>query len=426
VNTATLRKIDQWVGVPLCAALTAVRRLRRLLHAEKQYPLGKILFVKLAEQGSTVLAAEALEYAAQLVGRENLFFLVFEENRFIADALGIIPAENVVVVRHKGVFALVASGFQALRKLWVSKIDAAVDFEFFSRASAVATFLSGATRRAGFHSYAGEGPYRGNLLTHRVIYNPYLHTSRSFLSLVQILAGPAGSLPAAPLTATPANTKLKPFVPGHEETAAIKRLLASKLSSKSANSPLILLNANCSDMLPLRRWPPERYALLSKNLLARYPEVLIAFTGTVEEKLHVQELLHQIGDPRCFSVAGDTTLRDLLTLYTIAEVLVSNDSGPAHFAALTEIDVVTLFGPETPALFGSLSARSHVLWAGIVCSPCVSALNNRVSLCQNNLCMQLLSVEQVFSEVCRVYESRCAERRIVSTGVRVLAGPGSN
>ena len=42
---------------------------------------------------------------------------------------------------------------------------------------------------------------------------------------------------------------------------------------------------------------------------------------------------------------------DLLVLYMRREILVTNDSGPAHFASLTPIHVASLFGPETPALF---------------------------------------------------------------------------
>jgi hypothetical protein len=54
-----------------------------------------VLFVKLAEQGSTVLAYPAIRAAERRVGRENVYFLVFDENRFILDAMGVIPAENI-------------------------------------------------------------------------------------------------------------------------------------------------------------------------------------------------------------------------------------------------------------------------------------------------------------------------------------------
>ena len=99
-------------------------------------------------------------------------------------------------------------------------------------------------------------------------------------------------------------------------------------------------------------------------------------------------------------------MRQLLVLYTLADLLVTNDSGPAHFAALTEIDVVTLFGPETPAVFGVRGPRSHIIWAGLPCSPCVNAANNRLSACRNNLCMQVITVERVFEKARDVLHRR--------------------
>ena len=98
-------------------------------------------------------------------------------------------------------------------------------------------------------------------------------------------------------------------------------------------------------------------------------------------------------------MAGRTSLRDLIVLYTLADVLVTNDSGPGHFASLTEIDAVVLFGPETPALFAPLGGRAHVVWAGLACSPCVSAFNYRLSPCRNNVCMQAITVDQVSGKV---------------------------
>jgi len=138
-------------------------------------------------------------------------------------------------------------------------------------------------------------------------------------------------------------------------------------------------------------------------LLERFPEIHVAFTGAPAEAAAIGELARRVGSPRCLCLAGKTTLRQLLVLYTLSEVLVTNDSGPAHFATLTPIRVVTLFGPETPALFAARTPRNSVLWAGIACSPCVNAYNNRQSPCRDNRCMQGITVEQVFAEVCRAY-----------------------
>src|SRR5439155_20523980 len=105
----------------------------------------------------------------------------------------------------------------------------------------------------------------------------------------------------------------------------------------------------------------------------------------------------------------------VLVLYTPSEILVTNDSGQAHFASMTPIHIVTLFGPETPALFAAHSPNASVLWAGIACSPCVNAYNTRQSGCRDNLCMQAITVEQVFERVTGLYEARLSARSKAST-----------
>ena len=84
----------------------------------------------------------------------------------------------------------------------------------------------------------------------------------------------------------------------------------------------------------------------------------------------------------------------------------TNDSGPAHFASLTPAHVVTLFGPETPRLFAARTPRNVALYAGVACSPCVNAYNNRQSPCRNNVCMQQITVDEVFAAACEAYRSR--------------------
>jgi ADP-heptose:LPS heptosyltransferase len=192
---------------------------------------------------------------------------------------------------------------------------------------------------------------------------------------------------------------------------------------KAQRNSLILLNPNCSDILPLRRWPTSNYVQLAQRLIARYPDVHIAVTGAPGERVTAEAFVREVGSERCFSLAGQTTLRQVLVLYCMAQVLVTNDSGPAHFATLTPIDVVTLFGPETPALFAARSPRNHVFWAGLACSPCVSALNQRVSSCRNNLCMQAIEVDAVFAKVCEIYErraSRASDAAVPSPGERLV------
>jgi len=72
---------------------------------------------------------------------------------------------------------------------------------------------------------------------------------------------------------------------------------------------------------------------------------------------------------------------------------------------MTPIRVVTLFGPETPALVTTRSPNATTLWAGIACSPCVNAYNNRQSVCRNNLCVQAITGDDAFEKVTNIYDS---------------------
>jgi ADP-heptose:LPS heptosyltransferase len=282
-------------------------------------------------------------------------------------------------------------------------VDAVVDMEFLTRFSAILTFTTGAKSRVGFHTFFGDGPYRGDLMTHRLLYNPHLHTSQMFEAMVEALTRDPSVFPTFDFTPS-ANQPLAGFRPSLSEVAEINTLLQRE-NPRIGSAPLILLNPNASDLLPLRRWPAAHYVELARRLLERYPELFIGFTGAPAEAVPNKQLADEVGSDRVILLAGKTTLRQLLVLYARSEILVTNDSGPAHFASMTPIRVVTLFGPETPALFAVRSPNATALWAGIACSPCVNAYNNRQSVCRNNICMQAITVDDVFEEVTRIYDS---------------------
>jgi ADP-heptose:LPS heptosyltransferase len=91
-------------------------------------------------------------------------------------------------------------------------------------------------------------------------------------------------------------------------------------------------------------------------------------------------------------------LNAIKALYNVATVLVTNDSGPGHFSAITPIRSIVLFGPETPKLYGSLG-NSEAIWAALACSPCVTAANQKNSACNDAICMRMITPERVFESV---------------------------
>ena len=116
-HVKALRWLDRWIGVPICLFLTAVRRLWDTVHPPTPLPPRSIVFIKLVEQGSTVLAYAALRRAIDRVGKENVFFLVFEENRFILDVMELIEPANVLAIRSRKPLMAIADILRALMTL---------------------------------------------------------------------------------------------------------------------------------------------------------------------------------------------------------------------------------------------------------------------------------------------------------------------
>jgi ADP-heptose:LPS heptosyltransferase len=70
------------------------------------------------------------------------------------------------------------------------------------------------------------------------------------------------------------------------------------------------------------------------------------------------------GVPLCAGATFLLRLRDLVRPHEERRALmVSNDSGPAHFVAAAGLPTIVLFGPETPKLYQPLG-NSRAIYAG--------------------------------------------------------------
>src|SRR5438876_11164551 len=250
----------------------------------------------------------------------------------------IIPEENVITIPTNSPFGLALGALRAVLRIRKIRIDGVVDMEFLTRFSAMLTFTTGAKSRVGFHTFFGDGPYRGDLMTHRLLYNPHLHTSQMFEAMVEALTRDPAVLPTFDFT--PSVTQpLARFRPSPSEVAEIDALLRRE-NPRIGSAPLILLNPNASDLLPLRRWPPLRYVQLARRLLEHYPELFIGFTGAPSEAVPNDQLADAVSSDRVIRLAGKTTLRQVLVLYTRSSMLVTNYSVTAYFASMRMFCIV--------------------------------------------------------------------------------------
>jgi len=390
-----MRRIDRIAGVPLCFLATIALKLWWSLRPNRPRPIARVLFIELSEMGSTILADPAMRKARERTGAEN-YFVIFARNAESLAITGTVAPSNVFTIRTNSLWELALDTMAFLRWTRRNAIDTVIDLELFSRFTGLLSGLSGADRRVGFYRFNSEGLYRGDMLTHRVAYNPHIHMAKNFIALVNALLSEAPTTPysktfidddettlplrpASPTTRTAMLAKIKPLFPAHD---------VSQLR-------IVLINPNAGEMLPQRRWMPHRFLQLINRILATYDDVVVLITGAPHERVEAEKLAAQARSDRCVSVAGSLTLAELPALYSLAVFMVSNDSGPAHFAAASGLPTVVLFGPETPDLYRPLG-NSIAIYAGLACSPCVNVNNHRKSACTDNVCMSAINVEQVF------------------------------
>jgi ADP-heptose:LPS heptosyltransferase len=173
---------------------------------------------------------------------------------------------------------------------------------------------------------------------------------------------------------------------------------------------IVLINPNSSEMLPQRRWPEANYAALAALVANEWDNALVLITGSRSEREEAHLMQETIGHPRFRSFAGMHKLKHLTALYNISTVLVTNDSGPAHFSAITPIRSIVLFGPETPRLYGSLG-NTESITADLSCSPCVTAANQKNSACDDPVCMRMITPERVLESIRGIFNGESSPRQ---------------
>ena len=410
-----MRRVDRWCGVPICHLLTLWRRIVSFVSTPvTTSPPRQVLFIQTAEMGSLVLALPAVRYFERAYPGCAVHVLVFTNLAESVEAIGLAPPERVLTIDPRSLFTIARDTWRFALEARRRRIDTVINLEMFARFPSILTYLSGAGRRAGFYPFGHPGLYCGDLLTHRVIYNPHLHTADALLTIVRALEEPAthvpmGKIPLGPHTGV--EPEARPLLPARAVTdAAARQKMLDRLANErpaAAGKRIIVINPNASQLIPIRRWPLESYAALVEKLLGD-PGNACVLTGTRAEQADTRFIVERVPSDRIVDLAGQTSIRDLLDLYSVADLLVTNDSGPAQLAALTDVNIMVFFGPETPALYRPLAepGRCTVLYSHYGCSPCVSAFNQRTTDCTDNLCLKTISVATVHAIAVQILEGK--------------------
>ncbi len=134
ISVNTMRAIDHWVGVPLCAVATPLVALidgiKNVFSRGPETP-HKLLFIELSEMGSAILVDPAMRNA-QARGAE-LFFLIFKSNRASLTLLNTVKPENVFTIDSSSLGGLIKDTLRFLMIARRHRIDTVIELELFSR-----------------------------------------------------------------------------------------------------------------------------------------------------------------------------------------------------------------------------------------------------------------------------------------------------
>jgi heptosyltransferase-2 len=149
---------------------------------------------------------------------------------------------------------------------------------------------------------------------------------------------------------------------------------------------------------PAKRWPVRHFAELARRLTAKGWAVWLF--GSEKDRTIGEEIARLSGGA-AINLSGKTDLAGAIDLLSLAEVVVSNDSGLMHVAAGVGRPVVALYGSSSPEHTPPLSAQARLVRTGIECSPCYA----RECPLGHFKCMNDLLPERAVQEIDTVRES---------------------
>ena len=138
-----------------------------------------------------------------------------------------------------------------------------------------------------------------------------------------------------------------------------------------------------------KRWPAERFAALGDRLIADAGAtvVLIGSNAELEVSQNVAKLMKH--EPKMLT--GKTSLAELVEVLSGIDLLITNDTGPAHIAAALGRKTIVIFGPTNPLTTRPFADSAELIREPPDCAPCMlrdCPIDHR--------CMTAITPEQVF------------------------------
>jgi ADP-heptose:LPS heptosyltransferase len=382
-DSALLRVTDKYAGSALCAAVSLLRSWQA--RAGNPPKIEKVLLVELFEMGASIMLIPSIKEIQKKYPNAEIHCLTTSSCLPVWNSINCLAPEKIHVINSKSALSLVLSALKTVWKLRSIKFDLVIDYELFMRVPAVLVGLLKAKARAGFFKYDYEGLYRGSFYDHFSAYNQNSHIARNFLALTRTALGGERANPNHKGHIDLQDLKIEP-------TAVLKdRSSVLKLLGKPADIRYFVICPDVGKTLAMRNYPKSLFAELIQKLLSKYPEHNFVAIGTEAEMGTSAEIFASVGSSeRLVNLCGRTNFSQLMQIIAGAELVITNDNGPGHFATLTGTKALALFSTDSPYVYGPLG-DAVIAYSNYHCSPCISAFNHKTSRCDDNKCLQVLS-----------------------------------
>ena len=269
------------------------------------------------------------------------------DGRHASLAAAIPRAGRVRVFSHgKKDRSSLATGLHFLRLAWAirrARYDAVIDVGGGIHSVTLAT-ASGAPRRVGFLEFR-----RSRLYTDRISAGPHEHVFDRYAQILKCIGQPG----------RPPLTRLRP---GPE---SVRRLDEFLQRAGWTSSRLAVIHPGAG--YAFRRWPKERFAGAADRLAER-AGLRTCLVGAPGEEGFLEEIRLAMRHPS-EAVVFVQPLDVLLALFDRAAILLSNESGPTHLAAATNIPIVTIFGPSKESRWRPIRPENVTILRGADCPP---------------------------------------------------------
>ena len=268
--------------------------------------------------------------------------------------------DEVIAYRRKeeGPRAFVA----AVRMMRARRFDLALLFQNAFEAALLAR-LGGAPGRIGF---AAQG--RDRLLTHALTHPPdhrNRHQIHDYLDLVSAAEAACGVEKQSDQA-----EDITPSLTIHAAHRAAADTLLQRFGLSKDARPLVALNAGATNSRA-KCWPEQHFAALADRLIDQL-SVQVLLIGAASEAANAERIIAQMKRSGAINLAGQTKMIELIGVLERCDLLVTNDTGPAHIAAALGRPTLTLFGPTNEFETAPLGLRAEIMRAvGIECARCM-------------------------------------------------------